>query len=126
MDADVVHSELYRPWDLFHAAGGVVARRPRLDVWAFGCLVFDVCYEHPRAGGDAAGRPRLYSGIAMSSAYESVVASRNYRLTRHLRPRGAALVTRCQDLRHPRFLHARMDDYLLDCRGVDAAPADAG
>ena len=55
----------------------------------------------------------------MSCAYETVVASRNYRLTKHLRARGAALVTRCQDLLNPRFLFARMEDYLEECRGVD-------
>ena len=79
-----------------------------------------MCYEHPRLGGNPEERPRLYTGIPMSSAYESVVASRNYRLTKHLRPRGVALVTRCQDLLDPRFLHARMEDYLVECRGVDA------
>ena len=120
VDADMVHSELYRPWDLFHAAGGAVAKRPRLDAWAFGCLVFDVCYEHPRQGGNPEERPRLYTGISMSSEYESVVTSRNYRLTKHLRARGAALVTRCQDLLNPRLLHARMEDNVVECRGVDA------
>ena len=51
VDAGTVQSPGYRPWDLFHASKGSVSLRPRLDVWAFGCLVFDVCYEHPRMGG---------------------------------------------------------------------------
>ena len=48
------------------------------------------------------------------------MASRNYRLKKHLRPRGAALVTRCQDLLDPRFSHVRMEDYVEACRDVDA------
>ena len=62
----------------------------------------------------------LYIGISMPSSYGSVMASRNYRLKKHLRLRGAALVARCQDLRDPRFLHVRMEEYLVACRGVDA------
>ena len=120
VDADAVQSPGYRPWDLFHASKGTVALRPRLDVWAFGCLVFDVCYEHPRQGGDPARRPRLYSGISMSAPWESVMASRNFRLGKYLRTRGSALVARCQDLHDARFLHVRMEDYLVGCHELEA------
>ena len=120
VDADAVQSPGYRPWDLFHACKGTVALRPRLDVWAFGCLVFDVCYERPRLGGDPAKRPRLYSGISMSASWECVMASRNYRLRKYLRTQGAALVARCQSLLDARFLHVRMEDYLVACREVAA------
>ena len=54
----------------------------------------------------------------MSASYESVMASRNYRLRKHLRPRGAALVAQCQDLLNARFLHVRMEEYLVGCREV--------
>ena len=120
VDADTVQSPGYRPWDLYHASKGSVALRPRLDVWAFGCLVFDVCYEHPRSGEDPANRPRLYTGISMSASYESVMASRNYRLRKHLQSRGAALVARCQNLLEARFLHVRMEEYLVGCREIAA------
>ena len=92
--------------------------RPRLDVWAFGCLVFDVCCEHPRQRGDGACRPRLFSGIHMEASYESVMASRNYRLGGRLRARDAALVVRCQDLKDPHRNHFRMEELLPACRAL--------
>ena len=121
VDARAVQSPGYRPWDLFHASTGTVALQPRLDVWAFGCLVFDVCYEHPQLGGDPAKRPRLYSNISMSASWELVMTRRNYRLRKYLRTRGAALVARCQNLQDSGFLHARMEDYLVGCRELQAA-----
>ena len=116
--ASAIHSECYRPWDCFHAAKGRVPLRPRLDVWAFGCLLFDVCAEHPRPRGDGACRPRLFSGIPMEAFYESVMASRNYRLGRWLRASAAAVVVRCQDLKDPRRNQVRMEELLPACRAL--------
>ena len=116
--ASRIQSESYRPWDCFHAAKGRVPLRPRLDVWAFGCLVFDVCCEHPRQRGDGACRPRLFAGIHMGASYESVMASRNYRLGGQLRARDAALVVRCQDLKDPHRNHVRMGELLPACRAL--------
>ena len=118
--ASSIQCELYRPWDLYHAANGRVPLRPRLDFWAFGCLVYDVCYMHSRARGDSRPTARLFTGIPMAASYDSVMASRNYRLSAHLRPREAALVVRCQDLRDPRRNHTRMEELLSSCCGVAA------
>ena len=118
--ASSIQCELYRPWDLFHAAQGRVPLRPRLDIWAFGCLVYDVCYMHSRSRGDSRSTARLFTGIPMTLSYDSVMASRNYRLSAHLRPREAALVVRCQDLRDPRRSHTRMEELLSCCRGAAA------
>ena len=113
-----IQCEVYRPWDLHHAANGRVPLRPRLDIWAFGCLVYDVCCKHPRVRGDSRGRARLFSGISMEASYEAVMTSRNFRLSAHLRPLEAALVVRCQDLKDPRRNHMRMEELLSACRGV--------
>ena len=118
--ASSIQCELYRPWDLFHAAQGRVPLRPRLDIWAFGCLVYDVCYMHSRSRGDSRSTARLFTGIPMTLPYDSVMASRNYRLRAHLRPLEVALVVRCQDLRDPRRNHTRMEELLSCCRGVAA------
>ena len=118
--ASSIQSDVYRPWDLYHAAQGRVPLRPRLDIWAFGCLVYDVCCVHSRARGDRRPTARLFTGVSMHASYESVMTSRNFRLDAHLRPLEAALVVRCQDLRDPRRSHTRMEELLSSCRAVAA------
>ena len=118
--ASSIQSDGYRPWDLHHAGQGRVPLRPRHDIWAFGCLVYDVCSVHSRARGGEGLGPRLFTGIPMHASYEDVMASRNYRLGAHLRPREAALVVRCQDLRDRRRNHLRMEEFVSSCRGLAA------
>jgi hypothetical protein len=44
--ADNINAEQYRPFELFEIEGKV-ALMPRFDLWAFGCLVFDVSEGAP-------------------------------------------------------------------------------
>ena len=120
--ASSIQSEAYRPLDLYHAAKGRVHLRPRLDIWAFGCLVYDVCCVHSRVRGGSRPTAWLYyTGVQMRAPCESVMASRNFRLSAHLRPLEAALAVRCQDLKDPRRNHTRMEELLSECRAVAAA-----
>lgn len=116
--ASSIQSEPYRPWDLHHAAHGKVPLRPRHDIWAFGCLVYDVCSAHSRQRGKHGFGGRLFTGIPMRASYDSVMSSRNYRLGAHLTAREAALVVRSQDLKDPRRNHVRMEEFLPSCRAV--------
>ncbi len=63
--ADCINTAEHRPFDLFQLAGrSAVAVHPRHDMWAFGCLVFDVIQRSPRLRDCPSGRPlRLMSGV---------------------------------------------------------------
>ena len=94
--SDMVNATIYRPLHLFHAAGSEVSVRYSFDLWAFGCIVFDVMQRHPRwrsADGRAA---RLFSGVRMDGEYDYVLRVRNYRLVKMLEKDVAAFVIRCQ------------------------------
>ena len=94
--ADMVNATVYRPLHLFHAVGSEVSVCYSFDVWAFGCIVFDVMQGHPRwrrADGKVA---RLFSGVRMNDEYDYVLRVRNYRLAKMLEKDVAALVVRCQ------------------------------
>ena len=94
--ADMVNASLYRPLHLFHAAGSEVRVCYGFDVWAFGCIVFDVMQRHPRWRSDCGKEGRLFSGVRMTDAYDLVLRVRNYRLVKILDKDVAALVVRCQ------------------------------
>ena len=61
----MIQSEVYRPWDLFHAAQSLVRLRPRHDVWAFGCLAYEVAQMHPGIWREGRAPSRLFSGVNM-------------------------------------------------------------
>ena len=75
-----VNADEYRPPDLFHAAGCVVPPRPRYDLWAYGCMVWDVCHRHPRLRSSCGRTLRLFSGIDMKQDLQAVFRCRDYRL----------------------------------------------
>ena len=64
-DARMIQTEVYRPWDLFHAAQSLVRLRPRHDVWAFGCLVYEVAQLHPGIWREGRAPAHLFSGVNM-------------------------------------------------------------
>lgn len=64
--ADSINALEYRPFDLFQLSGrSEVAVHPRHDMWAFGCLVFDVMQSSPRLWDRHSDTPlRLMSGVS--------------------------------------------------------------
>ena len=94
--SDMVNATIYRPLHLFHAAGSEVSVCHSFDVWAFGCIVFDVLQEHPRSRSAVAKVARLFSGVRMNDEYDYVLRVRNYRLVQMLEKEVATLVIRCQ------------------------------
>ena len=94
--ADLVNATLYRPLHLFHAAGSEVSVCYTFDVWAFGCIVFDVMQGHPRSRSANGKAVRLFSGVCMEDEYDYVLRVRNYRLVQMVEKEVATLVTRCQ------------------------------
>ncbi len=66
--ADAINALEYRPFDLLQLAGRTaVAVHPRHDMWAFGCLLFDVMQSSQRLR-DGSGVPlRLMSGVSRLS-----------------------------------------------------------
>ena len=92
----MVNATIYRPLHLFHAAGSEVSVCYSFDVWAFGCIVFDVLQEHPRSRSAVAKVARLFSGVRMNDEYDYVLRVRNYRLVQMLEKEVATLVIRCQ------------------------------
>ena len=66
------------------------------DVWAFGCVVFDVMQTHPRWRSTDGRAARLFSGVKMRDEYDYIVRVRNYRLAKMLEKDVVALVVRRQ------------------------------
>ena len=93
--SDMVNTGVYRPLHLFAAAGAQVTVQYSFDVWAFGCIVFDVLLKHPRWRSKDGRAMRLFSGLTMRHAFETM-RLRNYRLTRFLDAQAVALVVRFQ------------------------------
>ena len=94
--SDMVNSELYRPLYLFHSAGAEVRARFSFDLWAFGCVVFDVLQAHPRLRSSQGRFLRLFSGVTLKGDYEYVLRVRNYRLVEKLAKDAVAVVVRFQ------------------------------
>ena len=94
--SDMVNATIYRPLHLFHAAGSEVSVCFSFDLWAFGCIVFDVMQRHPRWRSADGRVARLFSGVKLNGEYDYVLRVRNYRLIKMLEKDVAALVIRCQ------------------------------
>ena len=92
----MVNATIYRPLHLFHAAGSEVSVCYSFDLWAFGCIVFDVMQRHPRWRSEDGRVARLFSGARMNGVYDYVLRVRNYRLAKMLEKDVYALVIRCQ------------------------------
>jgi len=97
--ADAINALEYRPFDLFNLAGrSAVAVHPRHDMWAFGCLVFDVVQNNPRLRERAGAPLRLMSGVCRlrgPTGDKSRWFLRDTRL-RHISEEAAALVRKLQ------------------------------
>ena len=66
------------------------------DVWALGCIVFDVMHQHPRLRNTQGRVLRLFSGINMAGEYQYVLRARNYRLAKKMPKDSVAVVVRFQ------------------------------
>ena len=94
--SDMVNTSIYRPLHLYHAAGSEVNVQYTFDLWAFGCVVFDVLQRHPRWRSRDGRLLRLFSEVNMEGDYSGVLRIRNYRLTRMLDMVVVMLVVRLQ------------------------------
>ena len=106
--SDMVNATIYRPLHLFHAASSVVSVCYSFDLWAFGCIVFDVMQRHPRWRSEDGRVARLFSGVRMNGVYDYVLRVRNYRLAKMLEKDAATLVIRCQPDRRLRVASDRL------------------
>ena len=94
--ANMVNTSVYRPLHLFYTGGGEVSVRYSFDLWAFGCVVFDVLQQHPRWRSADGRVRRLFSGVKMDHDYNGVLRLRNYRLVQMLARDVVARVVRFQ------------------------------
>ena len=94
--SNAVNTAVYRPLHLFHAAGALVSAQFSFDVWALGCIVFDVMQQHPRLRNTQGRVLRLFSGINMAGEYQYVLRARNYRLAKKMPKDSVAVVVRFQ------------------------------
>jgi serine/threonine protein kinase len=79
--ADQVNSEPYRPVELFHMGNSRVHALCRYDVWAYGCMVFDIAQVHPGLRDEDGGIQRLFGQVDMKCDAPTVYCIRNYRIT---------------------------------------------
>ena len=95
--ASGINTETYRPIELCGAADMVITPRPRHDIWAFGCIVFEtVARSNPAWRSKSEKLLRLFSGINMSEPATTLYRSRNYRLTVYIAPAVVSAVCTCQ------------------------------
>ena len=80
LTADQVNSELYRPLELFHMGSSRVPSRCRYDVWAYGCMVFDIAQQHPGLRDEDGVIQRLFGQVDMRCDPVRVYCIRNYRI----------------------------------------------
>ena len=97
-DARLIQTEVYRPWDLFHAAGSFVRLRPRHDVWAFGCVAYEVAQRHPGIWRQGGVPSRLFAGVNMRGIREAVQGTWIARVEAHMLPAYKPLVEYCLTL----------------------------
>jgi serine/threonine protein kinase len=80
LTADQVNSEPYRPVELFHMGNSRVHALCRYDVWAYGCMVFDIAQQHPGLRDEAGVIQRLFGQVDMKCDAQKVYCIRNYRI----------------------------------------------
>ena len=80
LTADQVNSETYRPVELFHMGNSRVHALCRYDVWAYGCMVFDIAQQHPGLRDEAGVIQRLFGQVDMKCDAQRVYCLRNYRI----------------------------------------------
>ena len=80
LTADLVNSAPYRPVELFHMGSSRVPSRCRYDVWAYGCMVFDIAQQHPGLRDADGVMQRLFGQVDMRCNAQRVYSIRNYRI----------------------------------------------
>jgi hypothetical protein len=80
LTANLVNSEPYRPVELFQMGSSRVPFRCRYDVWAYGCMVFDIAQQHPGLRDDDGVIQRLFGQLDMRCSTQTVLSIRNYRV----------------------------------------------
>ena len=93
---DCVNSAPYRPVGLFHTEASEVPVGFCFDLWAFGCVIFDVLQSHPRLRNAKGRCLRLFSGVVMCRMERQVLSTRNSRLVLHLKKEATLLVVSLQ------------------------------
>ena len=97
--SDTVNSAGYRPLHLLYAGTTRVSVQYSFDVWAFGCVVFDVLQTHPRWRSPEGRALRLFSGTSRSLEYAHILRLRNHRISKMLETQAVALVLRCHSVK---------------------------
>ena len=92
--SDAVNATVYRPLDLFHSAGSEVPVQYRFDVWAFGCVMFDLLQPHPRLRSREGRALRLIEGVNLKAEMMDAFRIHNYRLVKHVEKDVVAVVVR--------------------------------
>ena len=97
---DTVNSAGYRPLHLLYAGATRVSVQYGFDIWAFGCIVFDVLQTHPRWRSPDGRALRLFSGITSKRLeYAHIIRLRNQRISKMLETQAVALVLRCHSVK---------------------------
>ena len=95
--ASMVNSHCYRPLELYSFGNTLVTPRPRYDLWAFGCIMFEVAASaSTKWRGTAGVADRLFQGITMEAPADIVLRGRNYRLAQYCPPSVMPLVLMSQ------------------------------
>ena len=110
----LVNADVYRPLHLWYAAGSLISVQCSFDLWAFGCIVFDVLQRHPRLRNQDGHALRLFSGVKRKGRYADVLRVRNYRLVNRLDEDVVAVVVRFQ----PDWVMGRGGDRLMSAELV--------
>ena len=105
-DARMIQTEVYRPWDLFHAANSFVRLRPRHDTWAFGCVAYEVAQRHPGTWREGRVPGQLFADVNMRGARDAIRGTWMARVESHMLPAYKPVVEYCLTLpvtsgRHP-------------------------
>ena len=95
--ANWINSDEYRPLELHKMQGMAVSPRKRYDLWAFGCIVYEVAAStHPRARGKGGAMGLLFQGLGMKGSGDVAIGARDRKLKVYC-PRTARPVIRmCQ------------------------------
>jgi hypothetical protein len=98
--ADGINSVPYRPFDLFQRTGHVQVTA-RFDIWALGCIVYDIGQVVPRSVDDAGQPDRLMAPAIMGKDVDRMWRRFDGRLTRFAKPDARTLIHRlCPRSRH--------------------------
>jgi serine/threonine protein kinase len=95
-EAEGINAAPYRPFYLFQVQGTVTVTS-RFDIWALGCLMFDLGQTSPRSRDAAGGLDRLMSGQcrgATDASQASMWRRFDDRLRRHARQDAQNLIRR--------------------------------